>query len=42
MFKGWVLGFCYYSWDSYKKAYNNAVLEGKIFDKHGRQVTKLL
>lgn len=42
MFKGYVLGICYYTWSSYKQAYNEAVLDGRIFDKNGRKVTKLL
>ena len=42
MFRGWVLGVCYYSWHTYKEAYNRAVLDGKMFDKKGRKITKLL
>ena len=42
MFKGYVLGVCYYTWNSFKQAYNKAVLDGRIFDKNGRKVTKLL
>lgn len=42
MFKGYVLGIWYYSWSSYKEAYNKAVLDGKMFDKKGRKIIKLL
>lgn len=42
MFKGYALGICYRTWNSYKQAYNEAVLGGKIFDKNGIKVTKLL
>lgn len=41
MFKGWILGIEYNSWESYKNAWNEAVLEGKLFDKNGRKVTKI-
>ena len=41
MFRGSVLGIMYYSWGSYKKAWNEAVLAGKIFDDKGRKVTKI-
>lgn len=41
MFEGYVLGIRYDSWDTYKKAYNRAVLDGKLFDKNGRKITKL-
>jgi hypothetical protein len=42
MFRGKVLGVWYYSWNSYKNAYNKAVLDGKMFDDSGRKITKLL
>lgn len=42
MFKGYVLGVCYRTWNGYKQAYNEAVLYGKLFDKNGRKITKLL
>ena len=42
MFKGWVLGVCYYSWNGYKEAYNKAVLSGRMFDEKGNKITKLL
>ncbi len=42
MFKGYVLGRLYHTWNSYKNAYNKAVLDGKLFDKNGRKTTKLL
>ena len=41
MFKGSVLGVMYYTWSSYKKAWNKAVLEGKLFDAKGRKITKI-
>ena len=41
LFKGWILGIEYNSWGSYKKAWNRAVMEGKLFDKKGRRVTKI-
>lgn len=42
MFKGKILGVWYYSWHTYRKAYNDAVLAGKLFDEKGRKITKLL
>lgn len=42
MFRGYVLGRLYHTWNSYKNAYNKTVLDGKLFDKNGRKVTKLL
>jgi phage terminase small subunit len=42
MFKGYVLGIYCHTWNSYKQAYNKAVLDGRIFNKNGRKVTKLL
>lgn len=41
MFRGCVLGITYYSWFAYKKAWNQAVLAGKLFDKNGRKITKI-
>lgn len=41
MFKGVILGVTYHTWKSYKKAWNEAVLEGKLFDTKGRRITKL-
>lgn len=40
MFQGYVLGVCYYTWSAYKKAWNLAVKEGKLFDKNGRKITR--
>lgn len=40
MFRGEVLGVMYYTWGAYKKAWNEAVRAGKLFDKNGRKVTK--
>lgn len=42
MFKGWILGVCYYSWEGYKRAYNDAVQKGLLKDDKGRKITKLL
>ena len=42
MFRGTVLGITYYTWEGYKNAYNEAVLEGKLFDKNGNKITKVL
>lgn len=41
MFQGYVLGVCYHTWSAYKKAWNEAVKEGKLFDKNGRKITKM-
>lgn len=41
MFKGEVLGVMYYTWNAYKKAWNEAVREGKLLDRKGRKVTKM-
>lgn len=40
MFRGEILGVTYYSWSAYKKAWNEAVLAGKLFDKNGKIITK--
>lgn len=39
MFRGEVLGKTYYTWQSYKNAYNEAVEKGLLYDKNGRKVT---
>lgn len=41
MFRGEILGVMYYSWGSYKKAWNDAVRQGKLIGKNGRKITKL-
>ena len=43
MFRGMVLvlGIMYYTWGSYKKAWNEAELAGKLFDDKGRKITKI-
>lgn len=41
MFRGSVLGVMYYTWNSYKAAWNDAVKKGLIFDSNGRKVTKI-
>lgn len=41
MFRGEILGVMYYSWNAYKKAWNEAVLDGKLFRSNGRKATKL-
>lgn len=41
MFRGTILGVTYYTWGAYKRAWNEAVLAGKLFYKNGRKVTKL-
>ena len=41
MFFGEILGVYYGTWEGYKKAWNRAVKEGKLFDKNGRKITKL-
>lgn len=42
MFRGEVLGVMYHSWKTYKKAWNDAVKQGKLFDKNGRKIYKTL
>lgn len=41
MFRGEILGVMYYTYGAYKKAWNKAVLAGKLFCRNGRKVTKL-
>lgn len=41
MFEGKILGITYHTWSAYKKAWNEAVLAGKLFDKNGRKITKI-
>lgn len=41
MFRGEILGVMYYSWGAYKRAWNKAVLDGKLFDTKGRKITKI-
>lgn len=41
MFKGWILGIMYHTWEGYKRAWNEAVLAGKLFDDKGRKITKI-
>lgn len=41
MFRGEVLGTVYYSWLAYKKAWNEAVLAGKLFDRNGKRITHI-
>jgi hypothetical protein len=31
----------YHSWESFKKAWNDAVRKGELFDENGRKITKL-
>lgn len=38
MFRGEVLGVVYYSWLAYKKAWNEAVLAGKLFDSKDKRI----
>lgn len=40
MFRGKVLDVMYYDWHSYRIAWNKAVIEGKLYDKNGRKITK--
>lgn len=40
MFQGYVLDICYHTWSAYKKAWNQAVKEEKLFDKDGRKITR--
>lgn len=42
MFRGEVLGVMYHSWETYKKVWNDAVKQGKLFDKNGRKIYKTL
>lgn len=42
MFQGNVLGVMYYTWGSYRMAWNKAVKEGKLYDKNGRKITKMI
>ena len=42
MFKGCVLGKWYYDYVYFKKAYNEAVVNGKLFDDKGNKITKIL
>lgn len=41
MFKGELLGITYCTWSGFKKAWNEAVLAGKLFDAKGRKITKI-
>lgn len=41
MLRVWLLGRCYHTWGAYKKAWNEAVLAGKLFDDKGRKITKI-
>lgn len=41
MFKGVILVITYHTWGAYKKAWNEAVLAGKLFDDKGRKITKI-
>ncbi len=41
MFKGTILGITYHTWSAYRKAWNEAVLAGKLFDDKGRKITKI-
>lgn len=41
MFEGCVLNVWYHTWGAYKKAWNEAVKKGLLFDKNGRKITKL-
>lgn len=41
MFRGSILGVTYYTWGAYKRAWNEAVKTGKMFDKKGRKITRL-
>ena len=42
MFIGTILGVTYYSWEGFKDAWNEAVRNGRLFDKKGNKITKLL
>lgn len=41
MFRGWVDGIMYHYWTAYKRAWNEAVKAGRLFDDKGRPITKL-
>lgn len=41
MFEGVILGIKYHSWGAFKKAWNEAVLAGKLYDNKGRKITKI-
>lgn len=41
MFRGEILGVMYYTWNAYKRAWNEAVRSGKLVDKKGRKITKI-
>lgn len=41
MFQGVILGKTYHTWSGYKKAWNEAVLAGKLFNSKGQKITKL-
>ena len=41
MFRGSILGITYYTWEYYKRAWNDAVKTGRMFDKRGRKITRL-
>lgn len=41
MFRGEILGVMYYTRAAYKRAWNEAVLDGKLIDCNGRKATKL-
>ena len=41
MFKGMFLGITYHTWGSYRKAWNEAVIAGKLYDDRGRKITKI-
>lgn len=41
MFRGTVLGITYRTWGAYKRAWNEAVLAGKLLDNNGRKITKI-
>ena len=41
MFRGSISGVTYHTWGSYKRAWNEAVKTGKMFDKKGRKITRL-
>lgn len=41
MFRGRLLGHDYFSWESYKNAWNEAVRKGLLYDDKGRKITKL-
>ena len=41
MFEGKILGVTYHTWESYKKAWNEAVRAGKLFNDKGLKIKKL-